>query len=80
MIKNSEYFFPNRAQNLTLSSDESFGTSSLIIGVAGVVVVDTAGGDIEVPLLVSAGPLPLLVTKVYTSGTTATNITRLFSS
>ena len=47
----------------------------LRIGVAGDIKVDTIGGSVGVTIAVLAGEyLPLSVTKVYATGTTATGI------
>jgi hypothetical protein len=50
----------------------------LLIGVAGDIKVDTLGGESAVVLKVPAGYLDLRVTKVYSTSTTATNISALW--
>jgi len=44
------------------------------VQVAGILACDTYGNDVNVLLPVPAGVIPLRVTKVYATGTTATGI------
>lgn len=41
--------------------------------------IDTVGGEINVPIVLPAGRWPLCATKVYNTGTTATNIVGYWS-
>lgn len=49
-------------------------TRCLIIGGAGILQVQMKGGGAPVPIPVQAGFNPLRVTRIYATGTTATNI------
>lgn len=51
---------------------------ALYIGTGGTLKVDTLGGQIGVALTVPAGLFPLMVTKVYATGTAATGIIALW--
>jgi len=51
----------------------------IVAAVAGNIKVDTLGGQSAVTIAIAAGvPLPLRVTKIYNSGTTATGVTALW--
>lgn len=54
--------------------------SALVIGTSGDLKVDTLAGDTVTLLGVPAGVLPLMVKRVYAAGTTATNISALYSN
>jgi hypothetical protein len=51
---------------------------SLLIGTGGTLKVDTLGGQTGVALTVPAGLFPLMVTRVYATGTAATGIVALW--
>ena len=46
----------------------------ILAAVAGVVTVDTVGGEIAVTIPVTTKPVPLHCSKIYATGTTATGI------
>lgn len=54
-------------------------TDAVLIGVAGNLKVDMAGGDTGLTLALTAGIHRLRVSKIYTSGTTATGVFALFA-
>jgi hypothetical protein len=61
------------------STDLTYVASALIIGVGGTVIVDTAGGQTGVAIKVQSGQiLPLRVTRVRSTNTTATDIVALY--
>lgn len=60
------------------STDLSVSTRALIIGTAGALKVDTVGGETVTIASVPAGILPIEVTRVYSTGTTASDITALW--
>lgn len=65
---------PNDAADLAVAP-----CRSLFVGTGGTIVVDTVDGDTSVPLLVPTGfILPLFVTRVRNTGTTADDIVALY--
>jgi hypothetical protein len=56
----------------------NYTTRALCCGAAGTVTVDMAGGQIGVTLTLGIGISPVHVTKVYSTGTTATGIVGLW--
>ena len=70
--KNAAAVTPNDSTDLTNVA------RALYIGVAGDVKVDTLGGDTVTLTAVPVGILPISVTRVYATGTAATNITALW--
>ena len=60
------------------STDLAQPSRGLLIGVAGVISVETVGGQSAVLLTVPAGVLPLMVTRVNSTATTATSIVSLY--
>lgn len=57
------------------SADLAFVTRAIIVGVAGNVTVDTAGGSSNVAFYAAAGvPIPIRATRIYSTGTAATGI------
>ena len=70
---------PWDAATVTANDTTTFAPSTLYIGTAGNVNVTTAGGTTLVFSNLNAGTiLPVLVTKVLLTSTTASNIVRLF--
>ena len=60
-------------------ADLAYTTSALLIGTGGTLIVDTAGGQTSVPIKVQSGQLlPLRVTRVRFTGTTAGDIVALY--
>lgn len=55
-------------------------SSALVIGTSGNLDVTTVDGDRVTLLGVPAGVLPLMVTRVWAAGTTAANISALYSN
>jgi hypothetical protein len=51
---------------------------ALFIGTGGTLKVDTVGGQVGVTLTVPAGLFPVMVTRVYATGTAATGIVALW--
>lgn len=51
---------------------------ALLIGTGGTLKVDTLGGQTGVALTAPAGLFPLMVTRVYATGTAATGIVALW--
>ena len=71
----------NHAAAITPSDSTALATPSrfLVAGVAGNVKVDTLGGETAVVVYLGLGyHLPLRVTKIYATGTTATGIVSLW--
>jgi hypothetical protein len=56
------------------SAGLNFPSRAISIGAAGAVAVDMYGGQKNVTITLSAGMFELAVTKVYSTGTTATGI------
>lgn len=54
-------------------------SQALCIGVAGNIVVDTAGGEKQILIPVPAGILELGITRLYATNTTATGFALLWS-
>lgn len=55
-------------------------TRGIYVGGAGAIKVDTAGGDVAVTIsgLLAGIVYPFVVTKIYSTGTTATNLVGLY--
>jgi hypothetical protein len=71
----------NQAEILVPSDVTVFNEPSVIwVGVSGTVYVDMAIGGTNIPFVGAFGgtTLPVLVTRVYATGTTATDMIRLF--
>lgn len=69
---------PISATAVTKSDSTVFGASTLYIGGAGDVAVTTVAGDVVTFSAMAAGTiLPVLVTKVMSTNTTATLIIRM---
>lgn len=69
---------PGRGAAVTPSDVTTFANSTLYVGGVGDVAVKTAGGDTVTLVAVPAGSfVPVLVTQVLSTGTTATSIVRL---
>lgn len=68
------------ARSVTPSDSAGLGLTSnaISIGVAGTITVDMAGGEHAVLLTLPAGLFEIAVTKVYSTGTTATGIAVLW--
>lgn len=64
---------------IMVGSDSVTSTAALSIGVGGSLKVDTVNGDTVTFSAVVAGILPIQVTRVYTTGTTATDIVALYN-
>jgi hypothetical protein len=60
------------------STDLTYASRALVVGVAGTITVDMVGIGTNIELTVEAGVLPIRVTRVYATGTTATNIVALW--
>lgn len=69
---------PERAAAVTTSDTTTFPESTLYIGTAGNLSVETAGGDVVLFSNV-VGWFPVKVVKVRATGTTAAGIVRLFN-
>lgn len=70
---------PERAASITPNDSTSFSASTLYVGTGGTLQVVTAGGDTVTFQSVPNGFFPVKVTKVFATGTTASNIVRLFN-
>ena len=71
--RNIEVVTPSDTVNLTAPS------RGLIIGVGGTINVETVGGQSSVTITVATGAiLPLMVTRVNNTGTSATNIVSMY--
>lgn len=70
--KNGASVTPSDSANLT-------NDGMLYIGVTGDVKVDTANGDTLTFTAHPVGYMPVIVRKVYATGTTATNINALYN-
>jgi len=69
---------PFRGAAVTKSDSTTFDPSTLYVGGTGDVAVTTKGGDVITLTAVPAGSfIPVLVTQVRSTNTTATNIVRL---
>lgn len=55
-----------------------FTSRALWVGTAGTICVDMAGGETNVCFTNATGTMPLRVTKVYATGTTATGIVNIW--
>ena len=78
---NSSYVVPANVQGtraflVTTSDSTTFSPSTLYVGTEGNLRVLTVGGDDVVYSNVSAGFFPIIVTKVFATNTTASNIIR----
>lgn len=64
------------ARAVTPNDTQGIGspTTYLSLGAAGTVTVDMYGGEVGIVITLPAGLYPLCVTKVYSTGTTATGI------
>ena len=60
------------------SVDLTNPSRAVLVGVGGTLTVDTVGGDTNVTMTVPAGVLPLMVTRIYSTGTAATNLVVLW--
>lgn len=60
------------------STDLTVTARALLVGTSGDIKVTTAGGDTLVIPSVPAGVLPLRVSRVWSTSTTASNITALY--
>lgn len=71
--------FPDRAEAVTPSDVTEFVPSTIYVGVTGDVTVQPAGGGSSVTFTaVPAGSVvPVRVTQVLSTGTTATNLVRV---
>jgi len=72
--------FPDRAETVTTSDSTTFNASAIVALVGGDIKVQPAGGGSPVvfsgwPAFV---PLPVMCTKVWAAGTTATGIIRTY--
>ena len=71
--------FPGDAASVTPSDLTTFNPSVLFIGTTGAVKVTTAqGSDITFNSIPGGTVLPLQVIRVWSTGTVATNIVRIF--
>ncbi len=70
---------PERAEAISPSDSAAFSASTLFVGTSGNLRVTTAGGDTVTFAGVPVGFFPVKVTKVLATGTTASNIVRLFN-
>lgn len=68
------------ARSVTPSDSAGLGLTSgaIAIGVAGTITVDMAGGEPNTLLTLPAGLFEIAVTKIYSTGTTATGIAVLW--
>lgn len=69
------------ASNVTPSDVADLGDGpcvALLIGAAGTLTVDTVDGTSNITLAVEAGVVALAVSRVYATGTTATDISALY--
>ena len=69
---------PSNAVVVTPSNSTEFGESSLYVGVMGDVTVDMSGTGTNVTFSNVLGFIPCSVTRVYLTGTDATNIVRIY--
>lgn len=72
--------FPGDAEAVTPSNTVNFATPSVVfVGGAGNVKVTTAqGSDVTFTGVLGGSVLPLQVLRVWSTGTTATNMVRIF--
>jgi hypothetical protein len=70
---------PERAAVVTPNDSTTFAASTLFVGSTGSLAVQTAGGDSVTFNNVPVGFFPVKVVKVLATGTTASNIVRVFN-
>jgi hypothetical protein len=70
---------PERAAAVTPSNSTTFAPSTLYVGTGGDLRVTTAGGDTVTFSSLANGFFPVKVVSVFATGTTASNIIRLFN-
>lgn len=70
--------FPSRVLAVTTSNTDSFSPSTLLVQTSGTIVVVPSGQTTAVTIPSVSGRFDVLVTKVLETGTTASNIFRLY--
>lgn len=71
---------PNHAAPVDVSVDDYTPAQAvlLVIGTAGIIAIDTLGGDTNQLVYAPVGVYPVPITKLYNTGTAASNISAVW--
>lgn len=71
---------PNHAEPVDVSAADYTPAQPvlLMVGTAGAVAIDTIGGDVNKLVYAPVGVYPVPITKLYKTGTTASNISAVW--